>query len=112
MHRLFVALCLTAVIVAPSGSANANVVRSRPNPNPVQCPNVRGGALAKSVVRGISCTFAQQIWNHFSWIRGGKRPALPSGWRCLSFLMTVRYPLSEVDCNSGNWDTWARFTET
>lgn len=35
-------------------------------PKPVRCPNVRGGALSTAVVRGISCTTAQQIWNHFA----------------------------------------------
>jgi hypothetical protein len=101
------------LIVAVSLGVAVSTVTSAQSSSPiVNCPNVRGGALSKTVVRGISCKFAQRIWNHFAGNSTSALPPLPTGWRCLSFLMTVNYPLSEVDCAGRSWKVWARFTET
>jgi hypothetical protein len=106
-------LCLVCCALASMLTASSLVTPADSAVPPIiNCSSVvRGGALSKVVVRGVTCSFAQRIWNHFASDTARGRPPLPAGWRCLSFLMTVQFPLSETDCAGQTWQVWARFTE-
>lgn len=102
-----------ALLAATAQSAGAaSIVKSSPSQTGTihQCSSVRGGALSKTLVSGITCVFAQRIWNHFSWDSSRPRPPLPHGWRCVSMLTGSEQ--SETDCVGLSWTIWARFYET